>query len=144
MTAVAKVTTLARMWWPLMDGPSVETPYCAVCGARWPLNRHHVVKRSAGKLYRGGVEVPKPTIVLCGSGNASGCHGKAHQGRLHFRYVKGEWSEAWCYDRSRYDSEPHRGGHWECLETDEPCRYLDALGMDGWRRLKTSDWAENC
>lgn len=38
---------MAELWWPLMDGPSVETPYCCVCGARWPLNRHHVVKRSA-------------------------------------------------------------------------------------------------
>ena len=44
---MAKVTTLAPIWWPLMEGPSVETPYCCVCGARWPLNCHHVVKRSA-------------------------------------------------------------------------------------------------
>lgn len=44
---MARVTTMAELWWLLMDGPSVETPYCCVCGARWPLNRHHVVKRSA-------------------------------------------------------------------------------------------------
>lgn len=92
---MAKVTTLPELWWPLMEGPSVETPYCCVCGARWPLNRHHVVKRSAGERYVNGVRLPKPTLMLCGSGNASGCHGKAHQGRLHFRYVKQPWHEGW-------------------------------------------------
>lgn len=72
-----------------MDAPSVETPVCAICGRPWPLNRHHMVPRSAGELYENGVRRPKPTIVLCGSGNASGCHGKAHSGLLHFDYRDG-------------------------------------------------------
>lgn len=138
---MAKVTTLAPIFWPLMEGPSVETPYCCVCGARWPLNRHHVVKRGAGELYRDGVRLPKPTLMLCGSGNASGCHGKAHQGRLHFRYVKQPWKKGWRLLRPQtfgyYDGEPSRGGHWEYLETPEPCKYQEALEMDGWKPVRT-------
>lgn len=125
---MARVTTLPEMLWPLMEGPSVETPRCAVCGRAAPLNRHHVVRRGAGVLYRNGVEVPKPTIVLCGSGNASGCHGLAHQNRLHFRWRRAEWRTG-----------PHQvalgSGHWEYLLCDEPTSYLDALAMDGWRPL---------
>ena len=68
---MARVDTLPEILRPLMMGVSVETPYCAICGRTWPVNRHHVVRRSAGKLYRGGVELPKPTVMLCGSGNAS-------------------------------------------------------------------------
>lgn len=86
---MARVTTLPEMWWPLMDAPSVETPWCAVCGKTGHIERHHMVRRSAGRLYRDGIEVPKPTITLCGFGNASGCHGLAHQGRLHFKYEDG-------------------------------------------------------
>lgn len=63
---MANVDTLPEMLRPLMEGPSIETPRCAVCGAPWPLNR------------------------LCGSGNGSGCHGLAHANRLHFRWVRAE------------------------------------------------------
>ena len=72
---MANVDTLPEILRPLMEGPSIETPRCAVCGAPWPLNRHHIVRRGAGKLFRDGREVPKPTVMLCGSGNGSGCHG---------------------------------------------------------------------
>lgn len=113
---MASVSTMADMWRPLMDAPSIETRWCAVCGRTWPLNRHHMVARSAGKLYRDGAEVPKPTIVLCGSGNASGCHGLAHQHRLHFR---------WNGERVEY------------LLTSEPVGYLEALDMDGWRPVRS-------
>lgn len=124
---MARVTTMAPIWWPLMECPSIETPYCAVCGKTWPLNRHHLVKRSAGQLVRGGVVLPKPTIVLCGSGNTSGCHGLAHQGRLHFRWVESDaGSEGWYLTHIR-------GGHLEYLLTEEPEKYADALKMDGWR-----------
>ena len=130
---MARVTTLARMWWDLMGAPSIEGPCCAVCGATWPLNRHHVVPRSAGRLYRHGVEVPKPTVMLCGSGNASGCHGKAHSGRLHFRWVE---VEAVHGGFGRYmRTENATGGHYEVLELEEPVDRLTALGMDGWRAL---------
>lgn len=109
-----KPDTLAEVYRPLMDAPSVETRCCAVCGRSWPINRHHLVPRSAGVLHDGrGRARPKPTITLCGSGNASGCHGKAHSRRLHFRFE----------------------GQLEYLETDEPTRYLDALAMDGWRAV---------
>lgn len=119
---MSRVTTLAPMYWPLMDGPSIFTDHCVVCGARGQLNNHHVVRRSAGKLYRDGIEVPKPTLTLCGFGNALGtaprlyCHGMAHHGRLHFRYR----------------------GRWEFLVT-QPCKYADALEMDGWLPLRYGD-----
>lgn len=109
---MARATTMPRLWRPLMDAPSVETPFCCACGRAWPLNRHHVVPRSKGELWREGRRLPKPTVVLCGSGNASGCHGKAHSGRLHFR----------C-----------EGGRMQLLETRVPVRYEEALEMEGWR-----------
>ncbi len=111
---MANVTTMDRLLWPLMDGPTVDGDRCAVCGRAWPLNRHHVVRRSAGELYRGGRKVPKPTITLCGSGNTSGCHGLAHANRLHFRVIDGWW--------------------WWLL-TKEPTKYATALQMGGWRPI---------
>lgn len=141
---MAKVTTLPRLLWPLMEGPSVDAPWCCVCGRTGvPLNRHHVVRRGAGVLYRDGVEVPKPTIVLCGSGNASGCHGLAHQNRLHFRWVRDPWPDVTRPGRAGrdYDVTLARGGHWEYVVLPEPTKYQDALGMDGWRPLRTRGMA---
>lgn len=97
----------------MMDGETMDTDHCVVCGRTYPLNRHHVVPRSAGELHVDGRMVPKPTITLCGCGNASGCHGKAHSHRLHFRWV----------------------GHWEWMETPEPMDELAALQIEeGWHR----------
>lgn len=110
--------TLARYYWPLMELESTHAEECEVCGRSWPLESHHIVKRSAGNLYRDGKRLPKPTITLCGFGNnlydADGrmyCHGAAHCGRLHFR---------------------NNGGSRECL-LSEPMTYYEALQMDGWR-----------
>ena len=116
MRDVCTVNDLLR---PMMGRPSVRRPYCAVCGRTGvPLNQHHVVRRGAGRLVVGGVEAEKPTVTLCGSGNASGCHRKAHDGRLHFRWVGG--------DR----------GRWERKLTARPCRYQEALADEsGWGRL---------
>lgn len=110
---MANITTMAQMWWDLMHSPSIEGDRCAVCGRGWPLNRHHMVPRSAGELYEDGRKLKKPTIVLCGFGNAGGCHGLAHSGKLHFRFT----------DRLEY------------LLTNEPVKRLEALEMDGWRPL---------
>ena len=132
-------TTLPQMWWPLMGRPSLRLPRCPVCGRTSPLEQHHPVRRGAGKLFdANGREVPKPTITLCGFGNnrmdADGrpyCHGLANEGRLHFR-----WTETRGLDSSLASfPAPGEGGHWEYLLPDEPCDYLTALGMDGWRRL---------
>lgn len=46
---MARVDTLPEYLRPLMDGVTVRTPYCAVCGRTYPLNQHHVVRRGAGK-----------------------------------------------------------------------------------------------
>lgn len=132
---MARVDTLPPILRPLMDGASVILPFCAVCGATWPLNQHHVVRRGAGELYRSGVKAPKPTITLCGSGNTGGCHGLAHQNRLHFRWVP---SDAVGDGFGHYRRmEGGDGGHWEYLLTDEPVKYQRALEMDGWKRIET-------
>lgn len=125
---MAKANTLPEIYQPMMGKPSVNTPWCAVCGRHHPLESHHMVPRSTGTMFdEDGKELDKPTIVLCGFGNnlkdADGreyCHGLAHHKRLHFR---------WAADASSL------GGHWEYLKTDEPCDYMDALEMEGWKRL---------
>lgn len=106
-------TTLPLPLWRLMGAQSVRSDYCVVCGRR-ATNQHHVVRRGAGMLSVEGVSLSKPTLSLCGSGT-TGCHGKAHEGRLHFDFVDGEW----LY-----------------LETDEPMNQLEALELeDGWKRI---------
>ena len=122
--------TVNELYKPLMGKPSLSNANgtCCWCGSPGATNRHHIVKRSAGRWVKDGREVSKPTVLLCGNGNASGCHGKAHRGLLHFR-----WN-----DGAKANKEPlhwYDGGHWEGLEVDEPVKYQDALGMEGWRRL---------
>lgn len=121
-----------------MRAPSVTLDHCAVCGRPAPLNQHHIVRRGAGALYRGGVEAPKPTITLCGLGNnltdADGryfCHGLAHHGMLHFRWV----DDAPTRPADAMEH-PAGAGHMEYLRTDEPCGYAAALESDGWRRVR--------
>lgn len=129
-------TTLAPMWWPLMRGCTIKTDHCPVCGRNRPLEQHHPVKRSAGKLFEAGREVKKPTITLCGFGNnlqdADGnpyCHGLAHANRLHFRWVE-------TTQENKRTGQVLAGGHWECLPLEEPTTYQTALEMnDGWRPL---------
>lgn len=125
---MAKVTTLPAMYQPMMGKPPVRMARCAVCGRTWPLEQHHVVFRSAGKMFVEGREIEKPTITLCGFGNnlqdADGreyCHGLAHHRRLYFRWVD--------------DGAIACAGHWEYIRLDEACDYLTALRMDGWRPL---------
>lgn len=139
---MAKVDTMPIYLRPLMRGCSVKLNWCAVCGSTYPLNQHHVVKRSAGKMYDcHGVELPKPTITLCGSGNTSGCHGKAHAHKLHFR-----WVDTDVKDRSQgFGFATIRGGHWEVLETPEPMREFEASQVeDGWRPLRGQEDREGC
>lgn len=126
---MAKVDTLPHHLRPLMGKPSIKIGRCAVCGRAYPLEQHHIVRRSAGKLFdETGREVEKPTITLCGFGNnlkdADGreyCHGLAHANRLHFRWVE---AGPIAHD-----------GHWEAIVLDDPTSYLDALVIEGWRRL---------
>ncbi|MBX9032648.1 hypothetical protein [Gordonibacter massiliensis (ex Traore et al. 2017)] len=123
------VCTVDAILLPMMGKPSVdnEARVCCICGAP-ATDRHHIVRRGAGKLVRDGREVAKPTIRLCGDGNAGGCHGKAHAGMLHFRWVGTEQTD-------RRTGNVLVGGHWEFLETDEPTKYQTALETDGWRPL---------
>lgn len=137
---MAKVTTLPEWLWPLMGGCTVKQSRCAVCGRAYPLNQHHVVYRSAGKMYRDGIEVPKPTITLCGNGNTGGCHGKAHAHLLHFRWVKEKIIDKSVKFQPSKTPFTVQGGHWEYLETDEPMGEFEALEVeDGWKRLNVRD-----
>lgn len=142
---MARVDTLPEVLRPLMAAPSVRLGRCAVCGRASPLNQHHMVRRGAGALWRGGVELPKPTITLCGAGNlladADGrpyCHGLAHVNRLHFRWVA---SDAVGGGFGRYGRmEGGEGGHIEYILLDEPTEYARALEMGGWRPLRRWRW----
>lgn len=123
------VCTVDALMLPMMGKPSIdnEARVCCVCG-KPATDRYHIVRRGAGKLVRDGREVAKPTVRLCGSGNASGCHGLAHAGMLHFRWAAAEHTD-------RLTGNVLMGGHWEYLLTDEPTKYQAALAMGGWRRL---------
>ena len=118
---MSDVTTLDPIWHPLMDAPSIWADRCVVCGAPRPLERHHVVRRSQGQLIRDGRVVKKPVITLCGRGNVLSmggrpfCHGLAHHGMLHFRFVDGRY---------------------EYLRTREPVGYAEALESPGWAPLR--------
>lgn len=121
-------TTLPEIYHELMKAPSIRTPYCRVCG-RPANNQHHLVWRSWGELFdEHGHKMKKPTITLCGSGT-TGCHGLAHQRRLHFRCVQkhvlaDKALGMFCYS-----------AYIEYLITDVPTKYQDALAMKGWKRL---------
>lgn len=109
--------TLDHELWPLMQAEEVRQGFCCVCGRTAPLNQHHLVRRSAGKLFRNGEELEKPTITLCGNGNASGCHGLAHSYRLHFRM---------------------KDGGLQYLIT-EPMKYSKALKLHGWKPIRRAN-----
>ena len=76
----------------LLNQPSLRRAYCVVCG-KPANNQHHVIIKGMG-----GTKYAKqiPTVSLCGMGNASGCHGLAHTGRLFFDYRDG-----WYYCQVR-------------------------------------------
>lgn len=124
--------TVSELMRPMMGRPDIDNAWgvCCVCGSP-AQDRHHIVKRSAGKLVVNGREVKKPTVRLCGMGNASGCHGLAHQGRLHFRWVE---RETQVFNDGGFAVGE---GHWEHLVTAEPMKYQDALAQRGWRRFRT-------
>lgn len=125
----------ASMWAPLFGKPNASNIYgrCMVCG-RPANNHHHIVPRSAGERSVDGRRLSKPTVLLCGSGNASGCHGLAHQHRLHFRWVD-------SYEEHKHDivavpSHEYGSGHWEWKIFDKPINVLEAWAYtEGWHRL---------
>lgn len=136
-------TTLARVYWPLMQGPSMVAGRCFICGRRSPLEQHHYVWRSWGKFYKGGVELRKPTITLCGFGNnerdANGrpyCHGLAHARKLHFRFIGPTDYSDYSRRHSIKRETAWGGGRLQYLITEEPTDYMDALDMEGWRNVQ--------
>lgn len=127
------ICTVPEFLRPLMGKPSLSNAHgrCCWCG-RPATNRHHVVKRSAGTWVKDGRTITKPTILLCGEGNASGCHGKAHQGLLHFDWREAERDPV----KSDLDPAPYGSGFWVGREFDEPTSQFEAMQVEeGWRRL---------
>ena len=131
-------TTMAEEWCKLMQAPTYRFPVCAVCGRPQPLNQHHIVRRSAGEYYCHGKKMPKPTLTLCGLGNYLAddwgryyCHGLAHHEMLHFLYVPEKRSQ----NPSVGKDAKALGGHLEYLRTEKPTKYIEALKMDGWKRI---------
>ena len=108
--------TVSELMRPMMGKPNIdnEDGLCCWCG-KPATDKHHIVKRSAGKLVIQGREVKKPTVRLCGMGNTGGCHGLAHAGLLHFRWVENRW---------------------EGIETSQPMKYQQALTQTEWRQTK--------
>ena len=121
------------MWHDLMEAPSIDNieKRCAICG-KPATDKHHIVPRSAGKLFdQYGHELKNPTVRLCGHGNTSGCHGLAHSHRLHFRYM--------TYEKKRKGMYPQKIKQLEYLITDKPCDHIRALELDGWRKVGDFD-----
>ena len=140
------VCTIDECFLPLMGRTSIKKPYCVVCGSTDGLEQHHPVKRSEGKWIRDGHEVRKPTLTLCRK-----CHAKVHSdGYLWFRWKwskTGDWVDgtasqagAGWYEFLELTKEQAR----EWMEAhplpngELPSRigYMNALDMDGWRRIK--------
>ena len=127
------ICTVPKFLQPLMGKPSLSNAHgqCCWCG-RPATNHHHVVKRSAGTWVKQGITISKPTILLCGEGNASGCHGKAHQGLLHFKRRepgRKTTKEGWS-------TSPYGAGWWVGKEFDEPIGQFEAMQVEeGWRKL---------
>lgn len=119
---MALETTLDPILQPMMDGPTIKSDRCVICGAIHPLEQHHPVRRGAGQFVRDGKVVPKPTLTLCGHGNIRGmggrpcCHGLAHHNMLHFRFNL-------------------ETDQWEYARFSEPIKYLEALKADNWYPL---------
>ena len=115
-------STIDSLYLPLMQVKSIRLNHCAICGRPSPLEQHHIVFRSQGKLFDGDSEVEKPTITLCGFGNnlrdSSGryyCHGLAHHRMLHFR----------CGTNKEL----------EYVKTKSPCKYSEVIKTDEWKKV---------
>lgn len=100
----------------LLGKPDLIRPWCVACGSNGhsmlePLRieGHHAIPKGMGGLPP-ELEREIPLLSLCGWGNECGCHHDVHAGLLHFRWV----------------------GWWQCLQTEFPTKYQDALAMDGW------------
>lgn len=82
MTAIPRIVRAAVM--ARADGK------CEICGIGARLEVHHRLARS-----HGGKHEVENLLALCGWGNHTGCHGKAHSDSL--RYVHG-WAVRTGYD----------------------------------------------
>lgn len=72
----------------LITRPSLERPYCVVCGSTYGIEQHHVVPRSrtVGRKDRG------PTVSLCKM-----CHVRNHS----CRHITFTYDDGWYADGKR-------------------------------------------
>lgn len=77
----------------LLDRPSMtDGDRCVICG-RFANDKHHVIPKGMGGVPA-QLERRIPKLLLCGNGNASGCHGLVHQKLLHLNYTD---AMGWCF-----------------------------------------------
>lgn len=77
----------------LLGKPSIESRYCPFCG-RIATNRHHILPKGMGGTKSARLI---PTVTVCGMGNASGCHGRLHDGSLRLDWDEDAHWWRYCY-----------------------------------------------
>lgn len=113
----------------IFEAPSVRRDYCVVCG-KPATNNHHVIPNCRHETRD---HPESPTLSLCGMGNASGCHGMAHDHKLHFRACPIRIETLGCEPRVSY--------LWEYLVTEEGMDELSAHEIeDGWKVIRYESW----
>lgn len=107
----------------------VDGMHCVRCRVNPATNAHHEPQKGMGghrSLVLHGKLLRPSLHALCGSGNASGCHGLRHQGKIGIRWVwdSDDYMRAWwegeffadgfephdprLYDYGRWDYEPRK------------------------------------
>lgn len=116
-----------------------EGAVCQVCGAK-ATNSHHIAPLGMGGGGRVfplqtpmGLHMLKPSLMaVCGFGNASGCHGRIHQGEVNVRWVwdSDEFAERWWNGDFLRHMWPHGVWLWEygCYEISDACGRFEIRG----------------
>ena len=110
---------------------SVDSGASCICGAP-ATNAHHIKPKGMGggsttftmRTKLGTFELKSALVAVCGSGNASGCHGRLHSGDIRIKWVWNSDEDArdWWSGKllSRVGNAPHgkwlyEHGRWETV-----------------------------
>ena len=117
----------------LMGMPHILTDTCFICG-RQTTNKHHLTEKGLGNkfLTLHGHKLESALISVCGSGNASGCHGKFHAHKIKVRWKWDSLEAAtkwWTGEYLEAGMKPHDPflfelGHYEICRGGEPIREI--------------------